>query len=225
MIIPRGAEIRLDREGQLSIRTPGNLVLQGSGRYGDLESIHGSLRIEPGAEVEAVTVRCADACVVGGSLTAWKVAARVIQLEEDARAQIVLQEADELEIGHDARLTGNFGSEKELFLLFSRFARQLRAMPLFAERHDPEPLPAALGGELPVLLRSALQLLEEEYVQAESGTAGQRMLAQIAELLHSRDLETLAATHRTLFARIGQPSARVLDAARLIAEHFKSGAS
>ena len=224
MIIPRGAEIRVDREGQLSIRTPGNLVLQGSGSYGELESIHGSLRIEPGAEVEAVTVRCADACVVGGSLTAWKVAARVIQLEADARAQIVLQETEELEIGHDARLTGNFASEKELFLLFSRFARQFRALPLFAERRDPEPLPAALGGELPVLLRSALQLLEEDRVQGDSGTAAERMLGQIAELLHSRDLETLAATHRTLFARVGEPSARVLHAARLVAEHFEGSA-
>jgi hypothetical protein len=225
MIIPRGAEIRVNSEGQLSIRTPGNLVLQGSGTYGELESLHGSLRVEPGAEVEAVTVRCADACVVAGSLTAWKVAARVIQLEDDAKAQIVLHETEKLEIGPDARLTGNFASEKELFLLFSRFARQLRAMPLFAERRDPEPLPAALGGELPLLLRSALQLLEEDSLHAAPGTASERMVGRLAELLHTRDLETLAATHRTLFARVDEPSTRVANAAKLVAEHFEGSAA
>ena len=31
MIIPRGTEIRINSSGQLSIKTPGNLVIQNSG--------------------------------------------------------------------------------------------------------------------------------------------------------------------------------------------------
>jgi hypothetical protein len=59
MIIPRGTEIEVDAHGQLSIRTPGNLVLQNSGSFATLESVHGSIRIEHGVEIEAATVRCA----------------------------------------------------------------------------------------------------------------------------------------------------------------------
>ena len=75
MIIPRGTQIEVDQHGQLSIRAPGNLVIQNSGIYGTIESVQGSVRIEPKVEVEAVTVRCARACYVQGTLTAWKVEA------------------------------------------------------------------------------------------------------------------------------------------------------
>ncbi len=134
MIIPNGTEIQIDVHGQLSVRTPGNLVIQNSGHYGEIESVNGSIRIESNAEVEAVSVRCADTCYVQGSLTSWKVKARSIQLEEQAKARIVLQETESIEIGKNARLVGNFSSEKELFLLFSRFANQLRSMPFYFDR-------------------------------------------------------------------------------------------
>lgn len=138
MIIPEGADIQVDVHGQLSISTPGNLVIQCSGSYRTLESLNGSIRIEPAAAVEAVEVRCASTCYIEGTLTAWRVQAREIHLEEDATANIVLQQTDRLEIGRDARLVGNFESEKELFLLLSRFARQLRSLPLFAELSSRE---------------------------------------------------------------------------------------
>ena len=73
MIIPRGTEIRVNQNGQLSIKTPGNLVIQNSGLYSELESTNGSIRIEDNVNVEAVSVRAAQACFVQGSLTAWKV--------------------------------------------------------------------------------------------------------------------------------------------------------
>ena len=133
MIIPKGADIQVDVHGQLSISTPGNLVIQNSGNYRKLESLNGSIRIEPMAEVEAVEVRCASTCYVEGTLTAWRVEADAIHLEDSAQANIVLQETKRLDIGKDARLVGNFASEKELFLLLSRFARQLKALPLFGE--------------------------------------------------------------------------------------------
>lgn len=138
MIIPKGTEVQVDVHGQLSIRTPGNLVIQNSGSYGVLESQSGSIRIESNAQIEAVTVRCADTCFVQGSLTAWKVEAKCIQLDSSARANIVLQETEELAIGKEARLVGNFASEKELFLLFSRFSDQFRSIPFFPNRRPEE---------------------------------------------------------------------------------------
>lgn len=136
MIIPAGTEIQIDVHGQLSVRTPGNLVIQNSGHYGEIESVHGSIRIEADAEVEAVSVRCAETCFVQGSLTSWKVKAKAIHLEEKAQARIVLQETETIDIGKNAHLVGNFSSEKELFLLFSRFAQQLRSLPFYFDRKD-----------------------------------------------------------------------------------------
>lgn len=130
MIVPAGARIGLDPEGQVCIQSPGNLVLQHSGRYGTLESLHGSVRIERGVQVEAVTVRCAGTCYVQGTLTAWKVSAQSLQLDDGARANIVLQETQRLEIGRGARVVGNFSSERELFGFFSRFAHQVRSLPV-----------------------------------------------------------------------------------------------
>jgi hypothetical protein len=37
MIIPNGTEITVNERGQLSIRTPGNLVIQNSGVYSMIE--------------------------------------------------------------------------------------------------------------------------------------------------------------------------------------------
>lgn len=138
MIVPAGTELRAGEEGRLSIRTPGNLVLQCSGRYHTLESVAGSIRIEPQAEVEAVEVICRDTLYVQGSLVAWRVAARALQLEQGARAHVVLQEAEQLEVGRSARLVGNFGTDRELLGLFARFARELRSMPLpLVPREEP----------------------------------------------------------------------------------------
>ncbi len=156
MIIPQGADIQVDVHGQLSISTPGNLVIQNSGNYRRLESLNGSIRIEPMAEVEAVDVLCASTCYVEGTLTAWRVEAEAIHLEDSAQANIVLQETRRLDIGKDARLVGNFANEKELFLLLSRFARQLRSLPLFGELANsespkelpPDASPAALAATL-----------------------------------------------------------------------------
>jgi len=139
MIIPSGTEIQIDVHGQLSVRTPGNLVIQNSGHYGEIESVGGSIRVEANAEVEAVSVRCAETCYVQGTLTSWKVHAKSIHLEEKAQARIVLQETESIEIGKNAQLVGNFSSEKELFLLFSRFAQQVRSLPFYFDRRDEPP--------------------------------------------------------------------------------------
>src|SRR6266508_5979955 len=96
MIIPRGTEIKLNNHGQLSIKTPGNLVIQNSGNYSEIESTNGSIRIEENVTVEAVSIRAGQACFIQGTLTAWKVHAKRITLEDRARAFIMLQESEQL---------------------------------------------------------------------------------------------------------------------------------
>ncbi len=171
MIVPSGTRIETDEHGQLSIRTPGNLVLQNSGSYGELESMGGSVRIDAGVQVEAVSVRCADTCYIQGTLTAWRVAARSIQLDDGARAHIVLQETESLDIGRDARLIGNFPSEKELVLLFSRFARQFKNLPFYFEREGANKLPTPeTAMELPA--QSAAPVVEPPSNADSSEEAG-----------------------------------------------------
>jgi hypothetical protein len=243
MIIPRSTDIQVDAHGQLSIRTPGNLVIQNSGHYNVIESTQGSIRIESGAQIEAVTVRCADTCFVEGSLTAWKVTARAIHLEDEARAHIVLQETERLDVGRGARLVGNFGSEKELFLLFSRFAQQFRTLPLHFDRAAEEPprlapgpppygagmpspepsltVRAAEGGEeLPEPLFFAQVLLEREAARDAYGPPSRRAAERIVRLLKERDVETLRSTHRTLFGRITEAGADTRRAQRLVSDYY-----
>jgi hypothetical protein len=244
MIIPRGLQIEIDPEGQLSIHAPGNLVVQNSGKYGTLESLSGSIRIDRGVEVEAVTVRCPDTCYVQGFLTAWKVNARTLHLEESARAHVVLQETERLEIGRDARLVGNFSSEKELLGLFSRFAHQVRAIPLLFERKPaapelpeaparpmweeklvqgrqfPPPPPEPSPAELPEPLLFALVLLERESERRIHPGASQRALDELVKLLQEQDLETLGLTYKTLFGRIAEPREDAVRAHELVRQHY-----
>jgi hypothetical protein len=147
MIIPAGTEIAVNEQGQLSIRTPGNLVIQNSGVYSVIESGSGSVRIDPEVRVEAVSVQAADSCFVAGELTAWRVKATKITLEKGAQANIMLQESETLELDRNARLVGNFASEKELYLTLGRFSRQLRSLPQnFGPGDAPEPRIAPFGG-------------------------------------------------------------------------------
>ena len=149
MIVPPGTVIQVDPQGQVSIRTPGNLVLQNSGAYAVLESVSGSIRVEPGVHVEAVTVRCADTCFVQGTLTAWRLVARTLHVDGDAEARVVMQETEHLEAARNGRVVGNFRSEKELFSLFSRFAGHVRALPSpLPVDATVEPLDGAIDAEV-----------------------------------------------------------------------------
>src|SRR5881392_1410420 len=129
MIIPRGTEIKVNQNGQLSIKTPGNLVIPNSGTYSDIESTNGSIRIEENVTVEAVSIRAGQACFIQGTLTAWKVHAKKITLEDRAKAFIMLQESEHLELSRTARLVGNFANEKELYFMMGKFTPQLKELP------------------------------------------------------------------------------------------------
>lgn len=232
MVIPHGTRIEVDPDGHLSIYSPGNLVVQNSGKYGTLESSGGSIRIDRGVEVEAVTIRCADTCYVQGFLTAWKVSARSLHLEDSARAHVVLQETQRLEIGRGARLVGNFSSEREMVGLFSRFAHQVRAMPFFFDRRPQPPrLPPNLdetidllpmprpATELPEPLLFAMVLLERE-AEEHHPPSSRRAIEELVKLLRGQDLETLRHTWKLLFTRIAEPREHARRARELVEEHY-----
>jgi hypothetical protein len=153
MIIPRGTEIAVNDQGLLSIRTPGNLVIQNPGTYSMIECGNGSVRIDPNVKVEAVTIQAADTCLIAGTLTAWRVKAKKIILEKGAQAFIMLQESDALELDRSARLVGNFASEDELYLMLGRFRRQLRELPAAVDNAAARQ--AELGGSAEAFLPPA----------------------------------------------------------------------
>jgi len=141
MIIPRGTEIGIDANGQLSIRTPGSLVMQNSGTFAEISCANGSLRIDREVSVEAVTVRVADTCHIAGTLTAWEVQARRIVLEDGASACVMVRDSEVLEVDKQARMVGNFGSEAELVEAIGRFNEQLRDLPQTAADEAEAPTP------------------------------------------------------------------------------------
>ncbi len=230
MIIPHGTEIAVNEQGQLSIRTPGNLVIQNSGVYSVIESGSGSVRIDPNVQVEAVSVEAADSCFVAGELTAWRVHADKIILEKGAQANIMLQESQTLELDRNARLVGNFSSEKELYLMLGRFSRQLRDLPegLFAgDRREAlpknngalagrTPPPAATGSTRTAAgdverqqqqeMLALVKVIVERELAGEVGSEGRQALEQLLGLVRSGNLDALGENYSGLIDKIIKPS-------------------
>jgi len=244
MIIPQGTEIAVNEQGQLSIRTPGNLVIQNSGVYSVIESGSGSVRIDPNVQVEAVSVEAADSCFVAGELTAWRVHADKIILEKGAQANIMLQESQTLELDRNARLVGNFASEKELYLMLGRFSRQLRDLPegLFAgERREtlPKRNGALAGGTQPSTetgsTRSAaidaeqqqqqemlalVKVIVERELAGEVGSEGRQALEQLLGLVRSGNLDALGENYSGLIDKIIKPSSDLQKAKLMLDKLF-----
>lgn len=211
MIVPPGAAIEHDARGRLCLRTPGNLVLQGSGSYGELESVNGSIRIEAGIRVEAAVVRCAEVCSVGGHLQAWKIVAKELQVEAGAEAAFVLRDTKVLSVDPKGRVLGNFVSEGELVGLFSRFAHEIRGLPATAKAAPlTAVLPSLDSGSARGVLSELVPLLEAAR-HGEDGSRG-RILDELIRLTSANDRDTLRATWRVLFERLeplGDPLERV----------------
>jgi len=245
MIIPNGTDISVNEHGQLSIRTPGNLVIQNSGVYSVIESGNGSVRIDPEVKVEAVSVQAAESCFVAGQLTAWRVRARTIILERGAQANIMLQESESLELDRNARLVGNFASEKELYLMLGRFSRQLRDLPngVFAAGDERRRIPAAVvagagaqperpmvspdGEREPSATRrqehseviSLIRvILEREIAGTGSEGTAREPLEKLLELVRAGDSERLRANYRYLFSQIERPSEPLQRARDMLAK-------
>ncbi len=247
MIIPNGTDVSVNEHGQLSIRTPGNLVIQNSGVYSIIESGSGSVRIDPDVKVEAVSVQAADSCFVAGQLTAWRVRARTITLERGAQANIMLQESESLELDRNARLVGNFSSEKELYLMLGRFSRELRDLPngivageeagaripakvpdrVAADTLRDEPFVAPDGEGEPTPQRRQEQsevislvrvILEREIGLVGSEGSGREALERLLELVRSNDHEKLRDEYRYLISQVESPTDELERAREILAK-------
>jgi hypothetical protein len=236
MIIPRGTEIRINDHGQLSIRTPGNLVIQNSGAYAEIESTNGSIRIEDNVSVEAVSIKAAESCFIQGTLTAWRVAARKISLEDSAKAHIMLRESEEIEISRNSRLVGNFASEKELFLLLGKFSRQLKELPGAVDVHESEP-PASFDTReqrkieaddtnprpdlgLPEALARAAAFMDRELQRKDVDPAQLSAVREVSFALQDRDLPRVRMIYKAAFSELAFPSERLQQAFELIDNYF-----
>ena len=225
MIIPKGTEIRVNAQGQLSIKTPGNLVIQNSGNYSELESTAGSIRIEENVTVEAVSIRAAQACFIQGTVTAWRVHAKRIALEDKARAFIMLQESEQLELSRNSRLVGNFASEKELFLMMGKFTGQLKELPGAVDMHAPSPLTdrpsiAAPRPEETEHLRQAQALLERELTRTDLAPQEAEALREVLYSLRERNLQRIGSVYRQAFAELKNPSGALRQAYEHLEQFF-----
>lgn len=239
MVIPRGTEIRSDAKGLLSIRTPGNLIIQNSGSYGEIESTGGSIRIDPDVQVEAVSIRAADGCFIQGTLTAWRLQAKRIALDHHARAYVMLQESERLELASTARLVGNFADEQEVYLMLGKFAGQLKQLPSSIDLSQrplaaPAPsapalaAPVALGpvpsvpsapsvpGQLPDKLAQALSMLEREIRRPDLDAGDGTILRDITAALRAGDVTRTARIYRDSFGDLRYPSESMRLAFNLI---------
>lgn len=233
MIIPRGTEIRVNHQGQLSIKTPGNLVIQNSGNYSEIESTNGSIRIDENVTVEAVSIRAGQACFIQGTLTAWKVHAKRITLEDRARAFIMLQESEQLEMSKSARLVGNFANEKELFFMMGKFSPQLKELPGSVEVHAPQQVETAgstTQRSIPALnaetiaaeqLRQAQSLLEREIGRTDLAPAEAEALREVLYALRERNLTRVGSIYRDAFSELSAPSATLRQAFEYLEKYFQ----
>lgn len=241
MIIPRGTEIRVNTHGQLSIKTPGNLVIQNSGVYSEIESTNGSIRIEENVTVEAVSIRAGQACFIQGTLTAWKVHAKTITLEDRARAFIMLQESERLELSKTARLVGNFANEKELFFMMGKFSPQLKELPgamdvgVQTHREVPDGGVRPTTAKIPALtvphspagdddLRAAQTLLERELVRPDIAPAEGEALREVLFGLRERNTARVGLIWREAFAEVRTPTDGIRQAHDYLERHFGKGA-
>jgi hypothetical protein len=234
MIIPRGTEIRVNTHGQLSIKTPGNLVIQNSGVYSEIESTNGSIRIEENVTVEAVSIRAGQACFIQGTLTAWRVHAKTITLEDRARAFIMLQESERLELAKSARLVGNFANEKELFFMMGKFSPQLKELPGAVDMAPAREV--SEGGSRPTTmkvpaisqpaagaddeLRSAQTILERELARHDLAPGEAEALREVLFGLRERNSARVAMIWRDAFAEVRMPTEGLREAHDLLARYF-----
>src|SRR5260221_7580732 len=230
MIIPRGTEIRVNQSGQLSIKTPGNLVIQNSGKYSEIESINGSIRIEENVTVEAISVRAGQACFIQGMLTAWKVHAKKIALEDKARAFIMVQESEQRELARTARLVGNFANENELLGLMAKFSPQLKSLPpgndavqaAIAEQAPPR---VAIAQTVhPVEdehLRMAQALLDRALGRADLQPGEAEALREVLYALRERNVARVGIVYKQAFAELKTASDGIRQAQEHLEKYFQ----
>lgn len=218
MIIPKGTEIKVNEKGQLSIKTPGNLVIQNSGNYSLIKSEKGSIKVEPMVNVEAVEVEAADTCLIQGNLTAWKVKAKKLCLEEKAQAFIMIQESEDLELAKSSRLVGNFSSEREIYLLLGKFSPELKALPTSINLGKEEPQKALTPPREKENLSIALVILEREFHLGIYDPDSLQALKEIINSIKIGEKNKIKQVFGIFSKQIKEPSEELKKAFSLIEE-------
>jgi hypothetical protein len=180
-------------------------------------------------------VKAAQACFIQGTLTAWRVNAKKIALEDRARAYIMLQESEQLELSKGSRLVGNFANEKEIFLMMGKFTSQLKELPGNVDMHaptalsesrtissappvvSPSPVPS---NELPAPLQQALGILEREIRRPELDAHSAEVLREIVFSLLEKNVQRTQLIYRDAFSELTTPSETLHQAYELLDHHF-----
>ena len=216
-------------------------MIQNSGNYSEIESTNGSIRIEENVTVEAVSIRAGQACFIQGTLTAWKVHAKRIALEDRARAFIMLQESEHLELAKSARLVGNFANEKELYLMMGKFSPQLRELPgsvdmgtspgnqqIPVDRPTTMRIPAMpapppqQGSAEEEHLRLAQALLEREVARPDLTGPEADALREVLFGLRERNLQRVSLIWKDAFAEVRSRNDNLRQASEHLENAFKA---
>ncbi|HVR37619.1 MAG TPA: hypothetical protein VMU84_00875, partial [Thermoanaerobaculia bacterium] len=191
------------------------------------------IRIEENVTVEAVSIRAGQACFIQGTLTAWKVHAKRISLEDRARAFIMLQESEQLELARTARLVGNFANEKELFFMMGKFSPQLKELPGAVEMAPPPRTTLSEGHPTPIPpppplrvedehLRIAQMLLEREIARGELTASETEPLREVLYGLRERNYTRVGIVYCDAFAEVNTKSDALKQAFDHLDSYFKS---
>lgn len=220
MIIPKGTEIKVNEKGQLSIKTPGNLVIQNSGNYSLIKSEKGSIKVEPAVNVEAVEVEAADTCLIQGNLTAWKVKAKKLCLEEKAQAFIMIQESEDLELAKTSRLVGNFSSEKEIYILLGKFSPELKSLPSSINLGQDEQRKSLISSKEKENISMSLVILEREFKLGIYDPDSLQALKEVINALKSQDKNKIKQVFEIFSDQIKEPTEELKKAFKLIQENI-----
>jgi len=175
-----------------------------------------------------VSVKGGQVCYIQGTLTAWKVRAKRITLEDRAKAFIMVQESELLELSKSARLVGNFANEKELYLMMGKFTAQLRELPGAVDMHSHAPLaetrppqisPAQAAAD-PEHLRAAQSILEREVARPDLGPAEAEAVREVLYGLRERNLPRVASIYRDAFGELRAPSEQMRKAYEHLDRYF-----
>jgi hypothetical protein len=159
---------------------------------------------------------------IQGTLTAWKVHAKRITLEDRAKAFIMLQESEYLELSRSARLVGNFANEKELYLMMGKFTPQLKELPGAVDmgsHHQPQ-IPSAARVDDGDHLRAAQALLEREISRTDLGQAEAEAIREVLYGLRERNAARVNLVYRDAFAELRTPSENLRQAREHLDRYF-----
>jgi len=158
------------------------------------------------------------------------------RLEDRARAFIMLQESEHLELAKTARLVGNFANEKELFFMMGKFSPQLKELPAGGVDMSGGSQPREIAAERPTTmkipamsltqpgseedLRAAQMLLEREVARPELTPQEGEALREVLFGLRERNAQRVSGVWREAFAELRAPTEGLRQAQTHLENYF-----